>query len=79
MRLIVIIAISILVPLSISGCFGKKVILVPTECIIPETLTPEVDNEVKPTTLLESKKCTKNYFKYKEAFEIQNTKIKLCQ
>jgi hypothetical protein len=78
MQLIVKMLITTFVVLTISGC-SHKILYVPSECNIPDYSEVVLDLTDRNTTLGESKRCTINYTKQKEANEKMVKAIKLCQ
>lgn len=78
MQQIVKMLIATFVVLTISGC-SHKIIVVPTECNIPDYSDIVLDIVDRNTTLGEAKRCTINYIKQKEVNERMIKAIKLCQ
>ena len=78
MQLIVKMLTAFFVVLTISGC-SQKLIMVPTECVVPDYSEVVLDVGDKNTTLGEAKKCFSNYLRVKEANEKMVKAIKLCK
>lgn len=64
--------------LIISGC-SHKIMVVPTQCVIPQTDEPSLDLVDKNTTLGEAKRCAYNYTQMKEKYEMIKKASELCR
>jgi hypothetical protein len=53
--------------------------MVPTACEIPKVDEPMIDMVDKDTTLGEAKRCAKNYFQMKEAYQKLKKVVEVCQ
>ncbi len=53
--------------------------MVPTACEIPKVDEPMIDTVSKNTTLGEAKRCVKNYFQMKEAYQKLKKVVEVCQ
>ena len=80
MKVNVLMLISILIVLSISGCSVKtEYIKVPQKCIIPDTQEPIIVNDKSSDVFEASKKCTLNYIKMKEYAEQLKINSEVCK